>query len=190
MSKMNRILQLCILGFTLAAVPCSQSQIASKDHKITLVPGKDSIVHLFYQPADGHYFHAPLLFRVVQEDDPRWNTAPIFDVGRTAYISLSEMNSLIAALSGADLSWNESSAIEGLETYRNLRSQPDMSIKIVSAGGTAKAMIDPDRICRTLAPLDAALKTPRALWEFRFFRVQYRCYVQGFDPNAYSDRLP
>jgi hypothetical protein len=53
--------------------------------------------------------------------------------------------------------------------------------------GTAKATIAPDKICETLAPLDSALLTPRALWEFQRFRLQYRCPFLGKRPDAYSE---
>jgi len=175
---------------TLASAPQISSQAASPSHKLTLQADRDFVVRFFYQPPYNNYFHWPLLFRVVEENDPRWNTAPTLDVGRTAFISFSEMQKLITALSAAPLSWEESTTVESLETYKTIHSYRGMGIKMLSATGTAKATIEADKICETLAPLDATLRTPRALWEFRLFRTQYHCQVPNFDPKAYPDRIP
>lgn len=53
------------------------------------------------------------------------------------------------------------------------------------ANGTAKALIASDKICETLASLDGALLTPRALGEFQGFRLQYHCRVPNFNLDAY-----
>jgi hypothetical protein len=147
-------------------------------------------VRFFYQPSESEYFHVALLFRVVEKNDPRLNTAPVFDVGRTAYISLSEMQQLMTSLSRFSLHWDESAKVEKLETYKTIHSYHGLGIKVLSANGTAKATIEPDKICETLAPLDDALRAPRALWEFQLFRSQYRCRVPDFNPNAYPERVP
>jgi hypothetical protein len=158
---------------------------------MTFPAGKDSVVRFFCQPPDGEYFHVALLFRVVKKKDPRWNTAPVFDVGRTAYISLSEMQQLMTKLGHISLRWDESAKIESLETYKTIHNFGyGMGIKVLSAKGTAKATIDHDKICETLAPLDAALQTPRALWEFQGFRLQYHCRVPAYNPDAYPERAP
>jgi hypothetical protein len=86
-----------------------------------------------------------------------------------------------------DLAWQESEAVEALGSYKKLPVSDDMEILVAFANGTAKAQITPKTICRTLKPLDAALKTPRALWEFQGFRLNYGCKVPGFKPDAYPD---
>src|SRR5262249_36866632 len=92
MSKVNCVTQVWfLLLVTLRSAPWSPSQAASQGHALTLPAGKDSVVRFFYQPPEGEYFHFPLVFRVVNEKDPRLNTAPPLDTGRTAYISISEM---------------------------------------------------------------------------------------------------
>ena len=166
------------------------SQTARQDQALTFPAGKDSVVRFFCQPPDGEYFHVALLFRVVEKKDRRWNTAPVFDEGRTAYISVSEMRQLITALSATHLSWDESTKVGGLETFKTIHSDGGMSIKVLSAKGTAKAAIEPKKICETLAPLDHALQNPRALWEFQLFRSQYHCRVPNLNPNAYPERGP
>ena len=140
----------------------------------------------FYQPTDSEYFHVALLFRVVEENDPRWNTAHSFDVGRTAYVSMTDMQQHMTNLAHSSLRWDESPKIESLETYKNIHNTyGGMGIKVLSANGTAKATIALDKICETLATLDGALLTPRALWEFQHFRLQYHCRVPNFNPDAY-----
>jgi hypothetical protein len=72
----------------------------------------------------------------------------------------------------------QSATIESLETYKTIHSYGcGMGIKVSVANGTAKSLIAPDNICETLAPFDGALLTPRALWEFQGFRLQYHCRV-------------
>lgn len=189
MSKVNCATRITFLLLViLAGAPWTSSQVANQRHALTLAADKDSVVRFFFFPAYNNYFHVALLFRVVEENDPRWNTAPLFDVGRTAYISLSEMRELFAALSAEPLSWEESAKIEELETYKTIRNDGRMDIKILSSGGTAKSGIPPKQMCETLAKLDAAFRTPRALWEFQFFRQQFDCRVPNFDPKAYHDR--
>jgi len=179
-----------LLLATLTSATWAYSQVASQGHALTLPAGKHSVVRFYYHPPDGEYFHVALLFRVVKENDRRWNTAPVFDVGRTAYVSLTEMQQLMVNLAHLSLRWDESTKIESLETFKNIHSYGGMGIKVLSANGTAKTTIAPDRICETLAPLDGALLTPRALWEFQFFRSQYHCQVPKFNPNAYPERVP
>jgi hypothetical protein len=192
MTTVNRVTQVCFLFLaTLAGAPWASTQVASQAHALTLPPGKDSVVRFFYQPPDGEYFHVALIFRVAKENDPRWNTTAYSDVGRTAYVSLSDMQQLITNLAHLSLRWDESAKIERLETYKTIRSYGyGMGIKVLSEKGTAKATIEHDKICEALSPLDGALLTPRALWEFQGFRLQYHCQVPGYNPTAFPDQVP
>jgi hypothetical protein len=151
---------------------------------------KNTAVRFFYQPA-GDYFHAPLVFRPVEEGDPLLNTAPMREEGRTAYISFSEMQDLARLLAHSGLGWQESETVEVLGSYKKLGLSgiglDTMDVRFVSSRGTARAEISPKAICMILKPLDAALKTPRALWEFQRFRLNYNCRVPGFKSDAYPD---
>jgi hypothetical protein len=189
MSKTNcaaRIIS--VLLVLLASAPRTSSQDANQRNPLTLVADKDSVVRFFFFPDHDNYFHAPLLFRVVEENDPRWNTAPVTDQGRTAYISLPEMRAVFTALSAEPLSWEESTKIEELETFKTIRNDGRMDIKILSSGGTAKSGIPVKQMCETLARFDPVFRAPRALWEFQFFRQQFDCPVPNFDPMAYRNR--
>jgi hypothetical protein len=95
------------------------------------------------------------------------------------------MQNLVNILVRLGLPWRETKTVEqpGIEGFRETTGKLD--IRIFSPGGTSVSLSDPGRICETLAPLDAAFKQPRALWEFQLFRVDYHCAVPGFDRNAY-----
>jgi hypothetical protein len=175
-----------LLLATLTSVSWASSQAGSQGHPLSFAAGRDSVVRFFFQPPDGEYFHFALLLRVAKKDDPRWNTTASSDVGRTAYVSLSDMKRFMTRLTLLSLQWDESPNVESLETYKTIHSYGyGMGIKVLSANGTAKALIAPDKICETLASLDSALLTPRALWEFQRFRLQYHCRVPNFNLDAY-----
>ena len=141
-------------------------------------------LRLFYFRGD--YFHPPLLFRAVGDKDPRLNTAPIFDEGRTVYISLKDMREVVRILANSAL-WQTTRKVEDPRPSMELEMPPDgMEIVLFLSTGTARTLIAPARLCATLAPVDTALRK-RALWEFRLFRVQYDCTVPGFDRNAYPE---
>jgi hypothetical protein len=126
---------------------------------------KNTIVRFFFLPAND-YFHPSLIFRVVTEKDPRLNTAPIANLGgRTPYVTLTEM--LIQKLAQADLSWYESDRVEVPKRIRPREITDKVQVRIFFANGTDWTLFDPKKICKTLAPVDSALKQPRALWEFQ-----------------------
>jgi len=147
---------------------------------------ENTIVRIFYLPPES-YFHPPLVFRVAGENDPRLGTAPINPSGRIPYISLSEMRNLVAALADWNLSWQKSTKLEAPKKIETREMTDKMEVKVFSSRGTDRVLIEPKQLCERLAPLDAALKQPRALWEFQLFRVDYGCHVQGFDRNAFPE---
>jgi hypothetical protein len=148
---------------------------------------KETVVRFFYLPAND-YLHPALFFRVAGTNSSRLNTAPITNHGgRTPYISIEEMQALIKLLDSAGLSWRTGSAVEVPKAVDFKETTGQLEIKIFSSGGTALSLSDPKGICETLAPLDAAFKQPRALWEFQLFRVDYNCKVTGFNRNAFPE---
>jgi hypothetical protein len=149
-------------------------------------PGEEETVARFFYNPPGDYFHKPLVFRVVKAGDPRLATAPVLLEGRTAYITGGEMRQLIEGLGRAGLSWRISEKVEPLGSFHHLLIG-DVEIRVVSPKGTAVANLHPKRLCTTLQPLDHALATPRALWEFQLFRAQDGCKVPGFNYQAYPD---
>jgi hypothetical protein len=147
-------------------------------------------VRLFFNSGD--YFHAPLIFRVVSESDPRLNTAPLLPEGRTAYISHVEMQHLKQGLAELVLRWpwKQSREVMAFGDAMSIPAVGAMVIIVVSSQGTAEGGLDSTRICNTLAPLDSALRTPRALWEFQLFRDEYKCDVPGLNGQAFPDHWP
>ena len=150
---------------------------------------ENTAVRFFYQPVPSDVFHFPLVFRPVGEADPRLNTAPMREEGRTAYISFAEMRALLDKLAQADLTWQESEKVEALGSYKTIEDRNDMEVFVTCSKGTARALIAPKAICKSLTPLDDALKTPRALWELQIFRLNYNCKVPGFPYDAYPDHI-
>ena len=148
---------------------------------------ENTAIRFFYNPP-GHYFHVPLILRGVEQTDPRLNTAPLGDEGRTAYVSLVEMQQLLRGLLDAKLSWEESERTQALGPFKRIPLSGSMDILVVCSKGTARAKVGPNRICKTLKPLESALRTPRALWECQGFRLNYGCKVPGFNYDAYPDR--
>jgi hypothetical protein len=149
---------------------------------------ESTAVRLFFNSEN--YFHAPLILRVVASNDPRLNTAPMLKEGRTAYISETEMLHFMQGLQKMGLSWKESKERVEFGDATKIPPVYAMVIVAISSGGTAEAGFDPAKICENLAPLDAALSTPRALWEFQLFRSEYKCRVPGLDGQAYPDHWP
>jgi hypothetical protein len=157
-----------------------------KKHVLNCPVDENTAVRFFYNN-ESDYFHSPLIFRPVAQGDPRLNTAPMGEEGRTAYISLAEISELIQGLARSDLPWQESEEVEPLGSSERLMSLTVNEIRVVCSKGTATAKLDPKRICQTLKPLDSALEMPRALWEFQLFRHGCRCKVAGFNFQAYPD---
>lgn len=177
-----------VLGILIACISPGLSQTNNRSNLSGVITGGTPVVRIFYQPAGGGYFHSALLFRVVNEDDPKLNTAPIFKDGRTAYISLKEMMRLEDGLVNSGVDWEHSAHVTTPPTVGHYVLRNKMEITIYSSKGTAQAFLSPPSICSTLGPLDSAFSTPRALWEFQLFRFKYHCKIQGFNPNAYPQR--
>jgi hypothetical protein len=187
MSPSARILCLLVLAFVRTTVSAFSQDLG--DANVLHSPVDTSVaVRFFYQPAAGSAFHVPLVFRAVGEKDPRLNTAPILDSGRTAYISVAEMQQLISRLAALNILWRQGRTTEVLGSFKVLPLAPTMDITVVSSHGTARAALDPKDICTTLSPLDSAFSAPRALWEFQLFRQGYGCKVHGLNNDAYPNR--
>lgn len=148
-------------------------------------------VRFFYNPEGANYFHTPLVIWTVPAGDRRLNTGPITREGRATYITPEEMKAMLRGLAQSGAFFNVSSKVEPLGTPHSLFREPfPLHILVVSSRGTAKAKVYPAKICSTLASLDSALKTPRALWEFQALRIGYKCNVPGFNWDAYPKRRP
>lgn len=180
------------LSMVLAA-SCYSQKPGGKAWLLNCPIDRATAVRFFYNPEEAGYFHFPLVLDVVPSCDPRLNTAPMRPEGRTAYITQDEMRSLLRALAQVDVSWEVSSKVEPLGDFHSLvrlhrAGPPYLSIEVTCSRGAARGKVGPAKICSALAPLDSAVKTPRALWEFQFLRIGYGCKVAEFNMHAYPER--
>lgn len=175
-----------LLAALTSTTSLSFHQTVEKKSVLDCPVDENTAVRFFYHDEE-NYFHFPLIFRPVMLGDPRLNTAPMGTEGRSAYISPEEMRQLLQGLRHSDLSWQESEKTEVLGSFKRLHWSDSMEILIVCSKGTARTNLDPKKICETLKPLDSAVKTLRALWEFQLYRITYGCKVPGFDFHAYPD---
>jgi len=163
-----------LLGFSLAyaqslAVPVNKYTVAS----------------FSFSPPQ-NYTHPAMLFRVVDQDDTRLNTAPMLDQGRTVFISLEEMKRLIERLTVMQLAWHRSAQTE-LPSIGHSEVSNEMRIRVYDSTGSFLALLSPRDLCASLASLNDAIKQPRALWEFRLFQREYGCKIPGFNRDAYPN---
>jgi hypothetical protein len=132
--------------------------------------------------------YPPLAFVAVDDRDTRIGTAPMSHYGRTIYISKNEMRQMEGEMAHLPLSWCLSKKVTGLEQFSiSLKTLPP-DIKIWFSNGTATALLRDDQFCGTIASLDSTIKTPRALWELQYFRIQFSCEIPvSFRSDAYPD---
>ena len=82
-----------ILPFYFLSIPGSSAQVQNAVPKLT-VDG-NTAARFFFKPPNANFILPALIYRVADVGSPNWNTAPIDPYGRSAYISLSEMQSLV-----------------------------------------------------------------------------------------------
>lgn len=186
----SRFLNGLTFAFLQAALVVGQlayGQSAPAHHSLNIPVNDNTAVMFFYLPANS-YLHPALIFRVAKPGSPLLDTAPIVNRGgRTPYISIREMRNLVQLLSRSDLSWRRFKRVEVPRAPSFNETTGKLEIKIFSSDVTALSLSNPDKLCHTLAPLNAALKQPRARWEFQLFLVDYHCQVAGFDRKAYPE---
>jgi len=180
--------QISVVIFLLAIAHPLASQPQIDKVQIFNSPVDQTTAVRFCDTAEEQYFHYPLIFRAVDPDDPRLNTAPIASrEGRTAFITKNELSQLIKALEQSNMPWKLSRKVKSLKWEPPLACFSGMDVLVVCSNGSATSTIKPANICESLKSLDAMLRTPRALWEFQLFRHGYGCEVPGFNFQAYPD---
>ena len=167
---------------------CLFGQQASKHESPRSLVDTPTAIRLFFNSLN--YFHPAIVFRPVEQGDSRLDTAPLLNEGRTVYISRPEMQRLADGLLNLGLDWKQSKQRIALGDTTKIPPVYAMVITILSSQGTATAGFDPASICKNLEPLDRALTTPRALWEFQLFRVEYDCKIPGFNGQKYPNHWP
>jgi hypothetical protein len=166
-----------IIALTPSVVRSKQKEY--KGFVLTSPVGPDSAVRIFY--SSGDVVSEPLVFRPVDQKSPLLNTALWAKEGWTSYVTFDEMSQLMAQLAQLNLSWKESRKLKVLPFKIPIESPENVVIEVVSTMGTANTKLNPTLICERLKPLDPALRTYRALWELRHFRVFNGCQIPGFN---------
>jgi hypothetical protein len=182
----RRFYVVCLLALFLVPLALGNEDTSGLDVRA----GQRTAVRFFYEPPGNSYFHTPLVFVAVSDEDPRLNSAPSLESGRTAFVRVSEMKSLLDGLRRLGLAWRVAPERTSFGPAINLDHTGKMDITVISSNATAIASIEPKHICRDLSSLDSALSTPRALWELQKFAFSYDCNVPGFDNEAYPDHGP
>jgi hypothetical protein len=163
----------------------SQNASGESQEKLLNEATSNTVVRFFYVPPTS-YLHPPLIFRVAPSGDLRLGGVPNGDAnGRTIYISMIDMQKVIAALSNSELIWERSQKPKRVEPPLDEELIDRMKITVFFSDRTFEAYVQPDKMCQALSELDFAFSQPGALWEFQLFRVQYGCQVQGFNRKAY-----
>ncbi len=179
-----------MLWFILTVVACClQAQQTRNPYPGVLTSPVDNttVVRLYYHPPNADRFVYPLVFRVAAANDERTNVAPVLAEGRTAHISLSEMQELVAGMTRSITMGQQTRGVEVLGAWEMIPITEAMDVVIIFSKGAARGVIQSENICKTLGSLDSTIKTPRAHWEFQRFRVYHGCRVSGFDEAKYND---
>lgn len=145
-------------------------------------------IRLFYNN-ESDYFHFPLIFRAVEQRDPRLNTAPMVAEGRTVYISQTEMQSLLRGLAQLDLPWQESKKVETLGSFKRLRPWSDsMEILVACSKGTARVKVDPKKSLRDTQA--AGLRAQDTSGSLGISEVSFELWLSSFGISIWCISQP
>jgi hypothetical protein len=103
------------------------------------------------------------------------------------YVSADEFHQICVGLLNLDIKWQVSRGQDAFKEMRELPHVDSMTISVVSAHGTARGNVDPDKLCPTLAPLDSAFSSKHALWEFQSLRNEYYCKIPNFRFDTFNE---
>ena len=163
---MVKVLHLrCLLAVALMScatnLPAQDQKTVSKQ----TIDSNTAIRFLFRRP-NANYVLPALIFRVAESGSSNWDTAPIDRYGRSAYISLAELLSLVQGLDKTRIFPKVSSTIEPIEPFENTPISENVVVTIFASSRTASAIIRPNRICVSLSLLNDLIEGRRAHWEF------------------------
>lgn len=113
------------------------------------------VIRFLFTRLQANYVLPPVIFRVAEPGSSNWNTAPVDQYGRSPYISLANMKSLVHVLENNHLSW-QSVLTEPLEPFENIYPNKDLLISVYASNGMATASVSPKQICRILAQANRA----------------------------------
>jgi len=174
---------ICLLSFLSVSSSSAQDQNAVSSLKVDA----NTAVRFFFKPPNANYIRPALIFRVADEGSSNWNTAPIDHYGRSAYISLEEMRTLVHQLDSDGLLWRVSATNRSIEPFMELPIGENLMVTIYAPDGTATASISAKKICKSLSRLNNAIEMKRAHWELEYFRRGCGCQVPGYKSDAYPN---
>jgi hypothetical protein len=185
---MNKALHLCCLSVVAALSLAATILLAQNQRNVSkLTVDGNTAVRLLFRRPNANYVLPALIFRVADEDSSNWNTAPIDRYGRSAYISLAEMRSLVQGLEKNGIYPQVSSTKEPIVPFENTPISENVMVTIYASDGTASATIHPKRICQSLARLNDLIEGERAHWELEYFRLGCGCQVPDHKYDAYPN---
>jgi hypothetical protein len=147
----------------------------------------NTAIRFNFRRANANYVLPALIFRVTDAGSSNWDTAPIDRYGRSAFISVVEIRSLLQGLDKSRIFPQLSSTIEPIEPFEETPLSENLVVTIYASDGRATASILPKRICESLARLNDLIERKRAHWEFEYFRLGCGCKVSGHNYDAYPN---
>jgi hypothetical protein len=184
-SKFRKTHYAIVLSLLSFPIVCA-GQTVKDSRVLSSVANNNTRIRIFYQHDIEDYFYPPIIVRAVSERDPRRDTAPLKPEGRFVFVTMTEIQELLKILSLSTIGWSETSKAEGLGPSYRAEGLGYLDVTVVSSAGTARSGIDRNRVCKLLANLSTAIDTPRALWEFQYYRWIDGCKVENFDPNRHT----
>ena len=155
------------------------------------IPGltvSDKLVARFqYMRLNATYVLPPVIFRVADPGSPNWNTAPVDEHGRSPYISLLEMKSLVRKLEDSNLRWQVSSPASPIEPFETVYPNKNLFITLYASNEMATASVSPSEFCNILSRVDETIGLKRAHWELEYFRQGCGCKVPGYKADEYPN---
>ena len=173
-----------IMVFLLTTCATCQGQSSEKSTVFTS-PADLSTAIRFYWFGDmwSHWRH-PINFYTVDTNDKRLHTvlmpSPIHPEGIAAFVTASEMQTLLNKLAQSDYDWTTSRKVEKFRDPYPEVNADSFEITVVSSRGTAEGHIRLAVMCDQLAQFDALMPSPRIRWQFRTMRWDDGCIIPGY----------
>lgn len=172
-------------------VLCFSFPVCISAQNLKAIPGltvsDKTVVRFLYRRLNANYVLPPVIFRVSDAGSPNWNTAPVDKYGRSPYISLSEMKSLVRKLEGSNLRWQVSSPASPIEPFETIYPNKNLFITIYASSEMATTSISPSEFCKILSRVNDSIEPKRAHWEFEYFRRGCGCKVPGYKADEYPN---
>lgn len=183
------LILLTIARAQLSAGSAKQLGIPPQDQKAIsqlTIDGNTVIRFLFMRP-NANWVLPPVIFRVANTGSPNWNTAPVDQYGRSPYISLLEMRSLLRRLEGDHLRWQISSLANPIEPFEEIAPSENLFITVYASNGMTTSSISPNELCEILSQASETIELKRARWELEYFRRGCGCKVPGYKADEYPN---